>query len=367
MSVCDGARPSPSDPGRTVPQVVGPATGGIRTHVRCLASGLTQRGIVAPLLGPAGVLPDGEGAGVVDVPSGASPVGWWRARRQLGPWRTDADIVHAHGIKAASIAGSRRGGPPMVMTLHNVPLPDASGRVPVWRTRLTERTLGGATRIIVPAAWMVDEVPRSHRARVRVVAPAAPAPVVRRDRDAVRADWGVTSDVPVAVCVARLHPQKGLDALVDAWRVVRSTVPRAELVIVGDGPERAALERRVADGTTGVRLFGASANAADLMAAADVVVISSVWEALPLVLIEALQLGRPVVSTDVGVARELLDGDAAGDVVPVGDAPALAAALIDRLTGSRSPGPAGGHVATAERFAPDALIDAVVDVYRELW
>jgi glycosyltransferase involved in cell wall biosynthesis len=103
------------------------------------------------------------------------------------------------------------------------------------------------------------------------------------------------------------------------------------------------------------------------MAAADVVVISSVWEALPLVLIEALQLGRPVVSTDVGVARELLDGDAAGDVVPVGDAPALAAALIDRLTGSRSPGQAGGHVATAERFAPDALIDAVVDVYRELW
>ena len=144
-------------------------------------------------------------------------------------------------------------------------------------------------------------------------------------------------------------------------------MPRAELVIVGDGPERAALERCVAGGTTGVRLLGTSADVADLMAAADVVVISSVWEALPLVLIEALQLGRPVVSTDVGVARELLDDDAEGVVVPVGDAPALAAALIDRLVGSRAPGPSGGHPAAVERFAPDALIDAVVDVYRELW
>lgn len=356
---------SASEAGRRVPQLLGPATGGIRTHVRCLAAGLEQRGIAAPVLAPQGVVP--EAAGVVEVPSGASPVAWRRARRQLRPWGVGADVLHAHGIKAASVAGARPHGSPVVVTLHNVVLADASGRRPWWRTQLAARALSGATRIIVPAAWMVDEIPPSWRERVRVVAPAAPVPVVGRSRAAVRAEWGVTAETPVAVCVARLHPQKGLDVLLDAWTVVRREVPDAELVIVGDGPDRAALERRVASGVDGVRLVGASEHAADLMAAADVVVVSSVWEALPLVLLEAVQLGTPVVSTDVGIAGELLTDATVGTVVPVRDVGSLAAAVVDRLAHRAEVVPVRPDAALAARFAPEQLTDAVVDVYRELW
>ena len=361
------AATSAEEPGRTVPQVVGPASGGIRTHVRCLVDGLTARGVVAPVLAPAGVVPADELAARVDVPSGLSPTGWWRARRQLRPWCSEADVVHAHGIKAALVAAASRGRPPMVMTLHNVVLGDSSGRVPVVRARLADRALRAAARIIVPAQWMVDEVPRSLRERVRVVAPASPVPVARSDRAQVRAEWQVAADVPVAVCVARLHPQKGLPTLLDAWGAVRAAVPRAELVIVGEGPDRSALERRCVTGPGGVRFVGASDSPADEMAASDVVVVSSVWEALPLVLIESMQLGVPVVSTDVGIARELLDADALGEVVPIADVDALAAALVHRLTGAGAANRTTAVSDAMEHFAPDRLIDGVVDVYRELW
>jgi glycosyltransferase involved in cell wall biosynthesis len=103
------------------------------------------------------------------------------------------------------------------------------------------------------------------------------------------------------------------------------------------------------------------------MAASDVVVVSSVWEALPLVLIESMQLGVPVVSTDVGIARELLDADALGEVVPIADVDALAAALVHRLTGAGAANRTTAVSDAMEHFAPDRLIDGVVDVYRELW
>ena len=353
--------------GRKVPQLLGPATGGIRTHVRCLAAGLTDLGIAAPILAPKGVVPPDETGGTVDVPAGASPLGWWRARRQARPWCVGADVVHAHGIKAAAVAAPGRSGPPMVMTLHNVVLAEPSGRIPAWRAQLAERSIGRAARIIVPAAWMVDEVPTRLRSRVRVVVPAAPLPVIARDRDEVRAGWGIGAETPVAVCVARLHPQKGLTTLLASWRAVRSIIPDAELVIVGDGPQRAELERELADAPGGARLVGASDAAVECMAAADVVVISSVWEALPLVLIESLRVGTPVISTDVGVARELLTDDRLGEVVRVGDRDALAAALVGRL---KEPTGSGGELGLgdlAARLAPDHLIEQVVDVYRELW
>jgi glycosyltransferase involved in cell wall biosynthesis len=79
------------------------------------------------------------------------------------------------------------------------------------------------------------------------------------------------------------------------------------------------------------------------------------------------QLGVPVVSTDVGIARELLDADALGEVVPVADIDALAAAIVHRLSGAGTANRTTAVSAVMERFAPDRLIDGVVDVYRELW
>jgi glycosyltransferase involved in cell wall biosynthesis len=354
---------------RTALQVLGPSTGGIRVHVAELSSRLRRQGWDAPVIGPRSVLGAlGEQAGVVPVPAGASPLGLASARRALSPWRAPADVIHAHGLKAGWVCVGGRPRRPVVLTQHNVVLDGPPG-FRVRAERLAERAvLRRVDRLVVPTeamALMLDGIIPSDR--VRVVLPASPVASAHRSRVRVRGELGVPDDAPLAVCVARLHPQKDLVTLLDAWRDVHAMVPGAVLAVVGEGPQRGELERLASDRSLGgtVRLSGASPHAVDELAAADLAVISSRWEAVPLVLVEALQLGVPVVSTDVGLAGEVLPS---GCVVPVGDAVALGAATASRLddlpSALREVAPA---VAVARaRFDPAAGASAVADVYREL-
>lgn len=130
---------------------------------------------------------------------------------------------------------------------------------------------------------------------------------------------------PTAVCLGRIAvAQKGQDLLLDAWRLV--DVPGAELVVVGDGPDRAALEAKA---PPGVRFVGHQDDVLPWYQRADVVVQPSRYEGLSLTVLEALSCGKPVVAGDAVGMREVI-GDA-GQVVPVGDIRALAAAITERL------------------------------------
>jgi glycosyltransferase involved in cell wall biosynthesis len=129
------------------------------------------------------------------------------------------------------------------------------------------------------------------------------------------------------VCVGRLTRQKGQDVLVAGWPRVRDRVPDAELALVGSGPDREPLAARK---VPGVRLVGQRRDVRDWLAAADVVAVPSRWEGMPLVLLEAMAVGRSVVAADVPGAREAL-GDRAGAVVPPEDPSELSAALALRL------------------------------------
>ena len=131
---------------------------------------------------------------------------------------------------------------------------------------------------------------------------------------------------PTVVCVGRLAEQKGQDLLLTAWAQVLDAVPEAQLVLVGDGPERAALE---AAAPAGVRFAGAQ-DPTDFYAAADVVALPSRWEGGPLVPLEAMAMGRPVVAFDVQGVRAALGGT--GAVLDPGDVRGLAAALARLLT-----------------------------------
>ncbi|MGM1060849.1 glycosyltransferase family 4 protein, partial [Saccharothrix sp. Mg75] len=147
------------------------------------------------------------------------------------------------------------------------------------------------------------------------------------DRAAARRRLGLV-DAPTAVCVGRLAPLKGQDLLLAAWPAVRAAVPRARLVLVGDGPMG---ERwRSACGDPSVRWWGHDDEVADFYAAADVVVVPSRAEGMALVPLEAMACARPVVAFDVGGVRQGV-GDA-GAVLPAGDVPALADAVARRLT-----------------------------------
>ena len=133
---------------------------------------------------------------------------------------------------------------------------------------------------------------------------------------------------PLAVCVGRLHRQKGQATLLSVWPGVRERVPGARLVLVGDGPDRAELERR---GVAGVDLVGSSADVAGWHAAASLAVQPSRWEAgVPLAALEALACSRTVVFTDAPGVRDLA-AERLGAMVPLDDASALRDAIAARL------------------------------------
>ena len=320
-----------------------------------------------------GLAPDLELDGVVHVARARHVAGLWRARRVLAPLVAEADPVHAHGLKAGWVAALSaraavgRGGPvrraPVVLTVHNVVLAETAGRAAPALRRLQRALVGRVDAVIAtsPAVAAHLGMPAAH-----VVVPFADVPTPTFPPADVRRDLGVGAHQPLVVAVGRLHPQKGFATLVRAARLLVEDLPDVAVVIVGEGPEEAQLRRVVADGGLQdvVHLVGPRYPAVDQLAAADVVVIPSLWESGPLVALEALTLGRPLVATPVGFVPDLVVDDGSVRLVPVGEASALASAVADVLSAG---GPVGldgaGRRRLAERLDPDRLVDAVEDVY----
>jgi glycosyltransferase involved in cell wall biosynthesis len=160
--------------------------------------------------------------------------------------------------------------------------------------------------------------------------------------------WFDGGGPPVLLGAGRLTAQKDFPTLLEAFARVRAQRP-CRLVILGDGRLRGALQHQAA--ALGVAedlsLPGFTSNPYAYMARAAVFVLSSAWEGSPNVLTEAMAVGTPVVATDCPSGpREILQGGRYGPLVPVGDAPALARAILDML---RTP------------TASDALKRAVAD------
>lgn len=355
----------------TAMQLLGPSTGGIRVHVAALASGLTDRGLRAPVVGPAGVLEGlGPQAGVVAVPAGVSPVGLLRARRELSPFGAASEVIHAHGLKAAWTAVGSRPRRPVVLTVHNVVLGGNDPRTLVQR-RLEQRILRRVDRVVALTTTMASQLePVVGRERLRVVLPASPPPVVTVERAKFRAELGVGDDAPLVVCVARLHPQKDIPTLLRAWRRVHGSRPDAVLAIVGDGPLREQVASSINQLGLGssVILTGQLDNGVDPIAAADLAVMTSIWEGASIAFADCTQLGIPLVSTPVGLAPDLLDGESGGVLVPIGDDAAVATALLDLLDDpvrARQLGERGRERAR-EVFDPARSIDAIVGIYHEV-
>jgi glycosyltransferase involved in cell wall biosynthesis len=149
--------------------------------------------------------------------------------------------------------------------------------------------------------------------------------------------WFAPGGPPVAMAIGSLRPVKDHQLLLRAFALVRRERD-ARLMILGDGPERGRLEGLIAELglQDSVALPGFSANPYNYLAKAAVFVLSSISEALPTALIEALAVGTPVVATDCRCGpSEVLQGGRFGTLVPVGDAAALGKAILDALQGPR--------------------------------
>jgi glycosyltransferase involved in cell wall biosynthesis len=158
--------------------------------------------------------------------------------------------------------------------------------------------------------------------------------------------------------------------LLTAVNMAREQVPDIRLLLVGDGPQRQELMAVTASlGLREVVTFaGAQPWPMDEIGAADAVALSSVWEGSPIVAVETLRIGTPLVTTAVGSLPEYLHDGKNCRMVPVGDAAAFSAALVWTLTQpepARQLGQRGRGVAE-ELFSPDKLARSVAEVYDEV-
>jgi glycosyltransferase involved in cell wall biosynthesis len=338
--------------GRPV-RVCFPATGGCEADAR--AAGLETVVVPNPAVAMAGA---GWGARAgLALARLRALAGHWREARRPG-----VGVVWA-GSSMAWIGGlgGWLAGKPVVLHVHEDLAPTRGNRMRAWLwRRIASRIVFVArrtTRPFAPRRQPWDLLPNW------VEPPADPSPA--KPRLMVRADLGTTRGALVFLFVGFLSHRKGVDVLLEAFGRARRTVPGCELWLAGSAPDSEReyarqLRRLVAARGMGeaVRFLGHRDDVAALLQAADVFVLASRNEALPLSIIEAMAAARPVVATRVGSVEDLVRDGREGLVVPAGDAAALAAAM-ERLAGDgalrRRMGAAGASRA-ARRFSREALV-----------
>jgi len=316
-----------------------PTSGGVATVATGYVRDQVERGwnvtVACPSTGDLGYAAREAGA----------EVRWWRADNHDSTLpgtvarlnrivnETKPDVVHLHSGKAG-LAGRLvvRDRIPTVFQPHAWSFLAARGvqgaslrwerYAARWTSELvcvseTERQLGESLGVHAPTSVIPNGIDlTTYR------------PAGARDRVHARKLLAL-QDLPTVLCVGALTVQKGQQDLLADWPRVRARVPRAQLLLVGDGPDRRALER-LADGMEGVVFAGARTDVPLWMAAADVVVIPSRWEGMALVPLEAMACARSVVATDVNGAVDSVPSDA-GVIVALDDPTALTQALVERL------------------------------------
>lgn len=362
---------------RRVLEVLGRSAGGIARHVARVVEGLDGRdGLRIDVAGP-GDLPVSMGEPVLEVvipdgPVRGHPGAIKRLRSIIARGRYD--MVHAHGLRAgidASLAVRGRLGRdgtrvPVLVSVHNLIRPDILGgpRALVYRraeglaVRMSDRTFAPSIEIADHLRATVTDA----GAKIEVLhLGVGAAPAGLPSAGAMRRQLGLAADEQLVVTTARLSPQKALDVMLEALARLPGNVV---LAILGDGPlegELRSLAARlgVADRA---RFLGWQDEVAGYVAAADVFCLSSKWEAVALAVQEAVVLGTPVVTTDVGGMGELISDRISGRLVPSGDPAALASALAEVLA-SREKG-ARYAAAARTRLASDFSTEAMLDRLR---
>jgi glycosyltransferase involved in cell wall biosynthesis len=188
-------------------------------------------------------------------------------------------------------------------------------------------------------------------------------------RGAARRALGLADDDFVVGGLGRLVPVKGFDLLVAALPALAASVPSARVLLVGEGPERAALEAQAAALGVGERLrvTGATDDVAHCLAACDVLAAPSRNEGMGRALVEAMALGVPVVGAEVGGIPVVVEDRECGRLVPADDVRALGEALIDLgLDGGLRAKLAARAVVRAEAFSTAVADEAMRAVYDEL-
>ncbi|KQT57569.1 glycosyl transferase family 1 [Aureimonas sp. Leaf460] len=187
-------------------------------------------------------------------------------------------------------------------------------------------------------------------------------------REAVRKALGVAPDALLLLTLARFTEQKGHRHLLEAWPAVLAAHPSAELLLAGSGPLEAPMRAEVEAAGLGasVRFLGTRTDVGDLLAAADLFVLPSLFEGLPLVVLEAMAAGLPVVATRIPGTAEAVEEGATGWLVPPADSPALSRALVAALGDlkARAARGAAGRERFDHHFNASRMAEETFGLYR---
>ena len=281
------------------------------------------------------------------------------------------DLVHLHagiGWEGHVLARAARtaGGAAIVRTEH----------LPYLLTEPTQQAehrdgVGEVDRLLCVSAAVAD----SHRAagieseRIATVLNGAHARPVEGDPQRLRAQMGL-ADRPVILMVGRFEPQKAHDVALAAMATVTRTHPGATLLIAGAGPLLGTVARSIGRLRVGgtVRLLGHRNDIGTLMAMADLLLVPSHFEGLPLVVLEAFAAGLPVVATAALGVAEVIEHGVTGWLAPVGDDAALGRAVAVALTDEHARRAVGkvAHALWHDRYRAERMIGETGALYRTL-
>ncbi|MDD8027456.1 MAG: glycosyltransferase family 4 protein [Acidobacteriota bacterium] len=287
------------------------------------------------------------------------------------------DVLHTHGGIAGLYgrpAARRAGIKHVVHTIHGIHYLHYRGAAGRFAGVLLERFGSRRTDAVVLVSESDLEEAKKHR-----LAAAGKLKLVRNGIDVagfateefaaraaeVRLRLSVSS--PVVGTVARLHRQKGLIHFMRAVPAILEAHPATRILIVGGGDLEPALRAEVLKLRLDRRfaILGARPEAREILSLFDVFVLPSLWEGLPLVLIEAASLGKPIVATDIGGSREILSHEETGLLVPPGDSAALAGAVNRLLDDPDLAARLGARA--RETIPPRFRLARMVDEYAEIY
>ncbi|HEY3614548.1 MAG TPA: glycosyltransferase [Gaiellales bacterium] len=298
---------------------------------------------------------------VAERPGIGSFPDWFRTMRTLVR-EFRPDVIYTQSVRSTLVVAAAAPQIPLLTTLHGIE--ESEERVAALLLRASRAHV---TAVSDAAAEGI----RRHRLApaIGLVPPGVDLAALQR-ASLLPLESPVPERTPRVVSIARHFPVKGVDVLLDAFPRVLEAVPEAGLLLVGGGPDHDALiaqaERLGIAGA--VHFTGFQHNPAAYLALADVVVLPSRREGLPVAALEALALGRAVVSSAVGGTPDVVrDGDT-GWLVPPERPDLLAGAIVDALEhrGERARRGERGHALIAARYSTDVMVDRIEGLCAEL-
>lgn len=262
------------------------------------------------------------------------------------------------------LAACFAGVPVVCSALHSTGWPDGVGRLNRLLTRITDAFIAVAP----PHGEFLVDFEKFPAEKVRVIPNGvdtdrfAPAPYSTEVRDAL----GVDTSTPLVGILAALRPEKNHELFLAVADRVRRSIPEARFVVIGEGPERATIERILEerDLTDAVHLLGNRDDVPAVLAALDVLMLTSHNEANPVSILEAMSCGVPVVATDVGSVSDSVQEGRTGFLAPAGDEVRLTQRvleLLDEPLHAMSLGDAG-----RERVIERSSLEVMVGGYERL-